>query len=118
MAPSRRRFVLQLAAVPLVAAPLAFGLAAAAQGAAPKASGSGGSSKYNLQKQLETGLKARRDSDFQYIANIVGRVENGTLPRRIVDQAFLYSRARSPNYPLIYFQTTIKLLAKKAGVNL
>jgi hypothetical protein len=71
-----------------------------------------------LQKQLETGLKARRDSDFQYIGQIVAKVENGTLPRKIVDQAFLYSRARSRDYPLIYFQITIKQLAKKAGVNL
>lgn len=113
MAPSRRRFVLLLAAVPF-----ALGLAAVAHGAAPAASGSGASSKYNLQKQLELGLKARRDSDFRYIANVVSRVENGTLPRKIVDQAFLYSRARSRDYPLVYFQTTLKLLAKKAGVTL
>lgn len=105
MAPSRRRFVLQLVAVPL---------ALAAFSAAPCARGS----TLTLKKQLETGLRARRDSDFAYIAGIVAKVENGTLPRRLVDQAFLYSRARDPEYPLIYFQFTLKELAKKAGVNL
>jgi hypothetical protein len=112
MALSRRRFVRQLAVASVVLA------AANVRAAAPSSSGSGGSAKYNLQKQLETGLKARRDSDFRYIANIVAKVENGTLPRRIVDQAFLYSRAKNPQYPLIYFQFSIKELSKKAGVTL
>lgn len=112
MAPTRRRFVLQLATLPV-----ALG-GASLQAAAPKAAGSGASSKYTFQKQLETGLKARRDADFQYIANIVAKVENGTLPRKIVDQAFIYSRAKNPQYPLIYFQFTIRELAKKAGVTL
>lgn len=73
---------------------------------------------FDLKKQLETGLKARRPSDFAYIARVVGKVENGTLPRTLVDQSFMYARSRSKHYPIVYFQFTLEQLAKKAGAAL
>jgi len=81
--------------------------------------GSGGLPKsFDLKKQLELGLKARRPSDFAYIAKVVSRVENGTLPRTVVDQAFMYARGRHKEYPIVYFQFSLKELAKKAGTPL
>jgi hypothetical protein len=85
---------------------------------APLGNGSGLPDSFDLKKQLELGLKARRPSDFAYIERIVDKVNDGTLPRKLVDQAFLYARGRSKQYPIVYFQFTLKELTKKAGVPL
>ena len=82
----------------------------------PPADGSGLQKSFDLKKQLETGLKARRPSDFAYIKTVVAKVENGTLPRDLVTEAFLYARAQNSQYPIVYFQFTLKKLAAKAGV--
>jgi hypothetical protein len=83
-----------------------------------KAIGSGLPSSFDLKKQLETGLKARRPTDFEYIATIVDKVEKGELPQQLVDQAFLYARKKEQKVPIIYFQFSLKQLAQKAGVKL
>lgn len=82
----------------------------------PPADGTGLQKSFDLRKQLETGLKARRPSDFAYIKTVVAKVENGTLPRDVVTEAFLYARAQDSPYPIVYFQFTLKKLAAKAGI--
>lgn len=84
----------------------------------PPAAGSGLQRSFDLKKQLETGLKARRPQDFTYINSIVAKVENGTLPQSLVTEAFIYSRKQGSRYPIVYFQFTLKKLADKAGVTL
>lgn len=85
----------------------------------PPPVGSGGlQSSFDLKKQLQTGLKARRPSDFAYIDVIVAKVRNGTLPQSLVTQAFIFSRQQNSEYPIIYFQFTLKKLAGKAGIAL
>lgn len=84
----------------------------------PIGNGGGLPSSFDLKKQLETGLKARKPTDFAYIADVVTKVENGTIPRKLVDQAFLYARGRSKKYPLVYFQFSLKELSRKTGISL
>lgn len=119
MAVSRRFFVHSVWAIPASVTLALGGVADSLQGAAPPpATGDNLPKSFDLQKQLETGLKARRPEEFKYIKSIVAKVEAGTLPRKLVDQSFFYARQRSTTYPIIYFQYTLKELAKKAGVTL
>lgn len=84
----------------------------------PPASGSGLPAGFDLKKQLEKGLKAQRPSDFVYIQKVVAKVENGTLPRTLVEQAFLFARQSDRTYPFIYFQFALNKLAAKVGITL
>jgi hypothetical protein len=103
----------------LVGCLAALGVVGTTMAADPPASGAGGLQKsFDLQKQLETGLKARRPADFVYIKKIVNKVENGTLPRTLVDKAFLWARGQGSRAPIVHFQFALKELAKKANVTL
>ncbi len=84
----------------------------------PTAVGEGLPSTFDLKQQLEKGLKARRPSDFAFIAGVVTKVELGVLPRSMIDQALLYARNRSRDYPFIYFEFALRKQAKKFGVTL
>jgi len=112
-----RRSFLRWSRVAVVAAIAALVLSTVdASTAAPPTGGGGLQSSFDLQKQLETGLKARRPVDFAYIRTIVTKVENGTLPRPLVDQAYLYARSQGSKYPLVQFQFSLVELKKRAGV--
>lgn len=69
----------------------------------------------DLKGQLEKGLKARRPVEFDYIAHVVTMVENGTLPRPLVDSTFGY--ARKQKRPMQYFEFALQFRAKKAGID-
>ncbi|MBA4016538.1 MAG: hypothetical protein C0483_05065 [Pirellula sp.] len=70
------------------------------------------------QRQLETGLKARRPSDFTFIAEVIAKIEAGELPQKLVNETFDYARGKSSYYPFIYFQFAIRKRAEKLGVTL
>lgn len=73
---------------------------------------------FTFQQQLEKGLKARRPSDFTFIAGIIAKIESGDLPQKLVNETFDYARGRSTQYPFIYFQFAIRKRAEKLGVTL
>jgi hypothetical protein len=77
--------------------------------------GGGVSPTLDLKKQLELGLRARRDVEFEYIENVVKLVEKGTLPRKLVDSTFLWARRKSSRQ-LQYFQFALRVRAKKLGI--
>ncbi len=74
----------------------------------------------NLKDQLEKGLKARRPEEFAFLAKVVSRVANDTLPRSLVDSTFLWARKKGTGRirPYQYFESGLKLRAKRIGVNL
>ncbi len=74
----------------------------------------------NLRDQLEKGLKARRPVEFAFIAKVVSRVENDSLPRSLVDSTFLWARAKGTDRirPYQYFESGLKLRAKRIGITL
>jgi hypothetical protein len=70
-----------------------------------------------LQERLEKGLKARRPSEFAFLADVARRVEEGTLPRNLVDSTFFWARNKRP-YPYTYFERGLKERAKKLGLTI
>jgi len=101
----------------LVTLVLVVGISIAAAFAAapsPSAIAPGGP---DLQTSLEKGLKARRPVEFAFIASVVQMVDNGTLPKTLVETSFLWARKKRP-YPFPYFEQSLKLQAQKIGIGL
>ena len=71
----------------------------------------------DLKTTLELGLKARRPSEFAFIAEVVAKVDNGTLPLPLVNGTFLWARKKK-HYAFPYFQEALKVRAKQAGIAL
>jgi len=84
----------------------------------PAALGVGVAKSLDLKEQLEKALKARRPSDYAFIAKVVKQIETGRLPRKLVDQTMGYARSKNQQYPFIYFEFALKKQAEKIGVSL
>ena len=76
-----------------------------------------------LFDQLRVGLKAKTKADMAFLELVVLRVEQGKLPRKMVDATFLWARnrykSRPHNHrlrPIVYFQPALTAQAKKIGV--
>jgi len=81
--------------------------------------------KITLRDQLTSGLRATTKTDKAFIDQVVILVEQGKLPRRLVDGTFLWARdraaRRSPTRrlrPMVYFQPALVARAKRIGVQL
>ncbi len=72
-----------------------------------------------LQQQLESGLKARRPTEFAFIKKVVTMVGNNTLPMDLVKSTFIWVRNNpdAREYPFVYFQRALRERAKKLGIN-
>ena len=71
----------------------------------------------DLKDQLEKGLKARRPSEFAFIARVVRLVERERLPRSLVEGTFLWARPKRPR-PYQYFERAMRIRARRLGINL
>ncbi len=76
-----------------------------------------------LLDQLRVGLKAKTKADVAFLELVVLRVNQGKLPRKMVDATFLWARNRYKSRPLdhrrrpiVYFQPALIAQAKKIGV--
>jgi hypothetical protein len=79
----------------------------------------------SLADQLRVGLKVKTKADQGLIAAVVKAVEEGRLPRALVDSTFLWARERAKRRskqrelrPIVYFQPALVLRAKKLGLKL
>jgi hypothetical protein len=79
----------------------------------------------SLKDQLRVGLKAVTKADLAFIDLVVARVNDGALPRKIVDSTFLWARRRVQTKrtayrqrPIVYFQPALVLRARAIGVTL
>jgi hypothetical protein len=73
----------------------------------------------DLKTTLEKGLKARRRAEFDFIHHVIAMVDNGELPRSLVESTFLWARkeaAAKRSYPFIYFERGLKARAKKLRI--
>ncbi len=75
--------------------------------------------KLPLKQQLLLGLKAVTKEDKQFIDKVVLKVDEGVLPRPLVDSTFLWARERadrkSPSIslrPMVYFRPGLIARAK------
>ncbi|QDT71160.1 hypothetical protein [Lacipirellula limnantheis] len=82
-----------------------------------------GGRQVGLYDMLRVGLKAKTEADFKYIAQVVKLVDEGKLPRDMVESSFLYARYRYRTHPgsfqlrpMVYFQPSLTARAKKIGV--
>ena len=71
----------------------------------------------DLKDVLEKGLRARRPEEFAFIATVLTHVNNGTLPRDLVEGTFLWAR-KHPQNEFQYFEFALRDRAKKIGVTL
>jgi hypothetical protein len=85
-----------------------------AQADDPPSLNGGGVTDLDLQGQLEKGLKARRPVEFDYIAQVVDLVEQGELPRDLVDSTFGWARKKRTKR-LQYFQFALRARASDLG---
>jgi hypothetical protein len=74
----------------------------------------------NLQDQLEKGLKARLPSEFAFIQTVVILVDNGTLPRSLVDSTFFWVRKNRGHkkYMVPYFERILRKRAESLGIDI
>jgi hypothetical protein len=79
----------------------------------------------SLRDRLVVGLKARLESEVDFVELIVLRVQTGDLPQRLVDETFFWARQRAearrqgrPRRPIIFFQPAMRLRAERLGVEL
>lgn len=90
-------------------------LGSIAQAVPGEAAGRDAATSVDLKEQLEKGLKARRPAEFQFIGRVVERVNEGVLPRGLVQSCFQWAR-KKPARKVQYFQQCLKFRAKKLGI--
>jgi hypothetical protein len=71
-----------------------------------------------LNDMLVRGLKATREDEKLYIAEVVRLVGEKKLPVSYVYASFQYARKRRIDYPFAYFRYSIKTLAKRKNLDL
>jgi hypothetical protein len=81
--------------------------------------------KLPLKEQLTLGLKATTKDDKEFINLVVQKVEQGILPRPLVDSTFLWARERAnrKSYsrslrPMVYFKPALLARAKMMRITL
>lgn len=76
-----------------------------------------GTTRVSLRVQLERGLRAMRPVEFQFLREVLAQVKAGTLPKGMVEQAFLWAH-RQPRFRVQYFEKALKALAKRNNIAL
>jgi hypothetical protein len=78
-----------------------------------------------LRLMLTLGLKAVTKEDYAFIDMVVLKVDEGVLPRALVNSTFLWARERanreSPTMalrPIVYFRPATLTAAKQLGIKL
>ena len=68
--------------------------------------------------QLNAILKTRRDEEKAFISLVVAQVRAGALTTRLINTSFRWVQKKRPNinYPFVYFEKVLRLLAIKQGV--
>jgi hypothetical protein len=79
----------------------------------------------SLHDQLRVGLKAYTPKDKAFLDRVVLLVDQGVLPRNLVDSTFLWARnhavarkGRNPLRPIVYFEPALVLRARRLGISL
>ena len=72
----------------------------------------------SLEDQLNTGLKTRRPEETAFIEGVARLVNEGKLPRKLVDSTFMWAVRRRQTYPFPAFERALRLQADRLGVGL
>ena len=71
----------------------------------------------DLKNRLEKGLKARRPTEFAFIAKVVQLTEKGKLPRKLVDGTYFWARKKR-RHQFQYFERALIIRARRLGIKL
>ena len=78
----------------------------------------GGGPVISLEDQLNTGLKTRRPEETDFVEEVARLVNEGKLPRKLVDSTFSWAVRRRQTYPFPAFERALRLQADRLGVGL
>ncbi len=71
-----------------------------------------------LDDQLRFGLRCFRPEQVQYVNRVTEAVDQGRLPRAMVNLVFRWSIERNPSAPFPYFQFALEELARRRGISI
>ncbi len=69
-----------------------------------------------LEDQLMNGLRVVTPEQRSYVTQIVTLVDQGKLPRAMVNVVYSWALKRNPKVPLPYFQFMLQALAERRGI--
>jgi hypothetical protein len=72
----------------------------------------------DLEQTLKSGLRARRQLEFDFIHQVVLKVKAKELPADLVQSTFQWARKRGSRYPYPYFERGMRERAQRLGVDL
>lgn len=71
-----------------------------------------------LREQLTKGLRVVTQEQAQFVNVVVAFVDQGRIPRAMVNLVYRWSLERHSRVPFPYFEYALRVLAKRRGVNL
>lgn len=72
----------------------------------------------SLEEQLTKGLRAVTPPQQQFVQLVVVYVDQGKLPRAMVNLVYKWALERSDSVPFPYFEYALRVLSKRRGVTL
>jgi hypothetical protein len=72
----------------------------------------------SLSDQLSKGLRASTSQQQLFVQKVVLKVDNGQLPRGMVNLVYKWALERNARYPFPYFEYALTVLAKRRGIDL
>jgi hypothetical protein len=114
---SRRAFAFRFASAALLAVSLVGAVGGVVWAASSGETAGETGAKIELRDELKRGLKAKRPADEEYLDHVADLVEDGTLPRSLVDSTFDWARhKREPRVP--YFRKALSVRAQRLGISI
>lgn len=72
----------------------------------------------SLEDQLKNGLRTTTADQAQFIRVVVHHVDNGRIPRAMVNLVYKWAIERNPRVPYPYFRIALRELSRRRGVQL
>lgn len=70
----------------------------------------------SLEDQLTKGLRAVTPAQKQFVQLVVSYVDQGKIPRAMVNLVYKWAREKNDSIPFPYFEYALRLLSKRRGV--
>ncbi len=70
----------------------------------------------SLEDQLNKGLRAATPEQKQFVQTVVVYVDQGKIPRAMVNLVYKWSLERNETIPFPYFEYALRVLSKRRGV--
>ncbi len=69
-----------------------------------------------LEDQLNKGLRAATPEQKQFVQTVVMYVDQGKIPRAMVNLVYKWALERNESIPFPYFEYALRVLSKRRGV--